>query len=145
MPAPEAAGCSGCAGGRRGLGWAPSFSTSVTGIAMAGTFELLPSGTGSFRFVLKAGNHQVILSSQSYASRAAALNGIESVRTNAAQPERFERRESRAGEPYFVLKAGNGQIVGQSEMYAAASGMENGILSVARNAPEAELKDLSAA
>ncbi|NRT56143.1 YegP family protein [Sphaerotilus uruguayifluvii] len=112
---------------------------------MAGTFELLPSGTGSFRFVLKAGNHQVILSSQSYASRAAALNGIESVRTNAAQPERFERRESRAGEPYFVLKAGNGQIVGQSEMYAAASGMENGILSVARNAPEAELKDLSAA
>ncbi|MEN9367290.1 MAG: hypothetical protein RL489_1648 [Pseudomonadota bacterium] len=120
-------------------------STSVMDIAMtAGRFELHPSGTGSFRFVLKAGNHQVILSSQSYASHAAALGGIESVRTNAALPERFDRRESKAGEPYFVLKAGNGQIIGQSEMYSSAAGMENGILSVARNAPEAELKDLSA-
>lgn len=120
-------------------------STSVMDIAMtAGRFELHPSGTGSFRFVLKAGNHQVILSSQIYASHAAALGGIESVRTNAALPERFDRRESKAGEPYFVLKAGNGQIIGQSEMYSSAAGMENGILSVARNAPEAELKDLSA-
>lgn len=120
-------------------------STSVMDIAMtAGRFELHPSGTGSFRFVLKAGNHQVILSSQSYASHAAALGGIESVRTNAALPERFDRRESKAGEPYFVLKAGNGQIIGQSEMYSSAAGMENGMLSVARNAPEAELKDLSA-
>lgn len=120
-------------------------STSVMDIAMtAGRFELHPSGTGSFRFVLKAGNHQVILSSQSYASHAAALGGIESVRTNAALPERFDRRESKAGEPYFVLKAGNGQIIGQSEMYSSTAGMENGILSVARNAPEAELKDLSA-
>lgn len=110
----------------------------------AGRFELHPSGTGSLRFVLKAGNHQVILTSQSYASHAAALGGIESVRTNAALPERFDRRESKAGEPYFVLKAGNGQIIGQSEMYLSAAGMENGILSVARNAPEAELKDLSA-
>jgi uncharacterized protein YegP (UPF0339 family) len=114
-------------------------------IAMtAGRFELHPSGTGSLRFVLKAGNHQVILTSQSYASHAAALGGIESVRTNAALPERFDRRESKAGEPYFVLKAGNGQIIGQSEMYSSAAGMENGILSVARNAPEAELQDLSA-
>lgn len=120
-------------------------STSVMDIAMtAGRFELHPSGTGSFRFVLKAGNHQVILTSQSYASHAAALGGIESVRTNAALPERFDRRESKAGEPYFVLKAGNGQIIGQSEMYSSAAGMENGMLSVARNAPEAELKDLSA-
>lgn len=120
-------------------------STSVMDIAMtAGRFELHPSGTGSLRFVLKAGNHQVILSSQSYASHAAALGGIESVRTNAALPERFDRRESKAGEPYFVLKAGNGQSIGQSEMYSSAAGMENGILSVARNAPEAELKDLSA-
>lgn len=120
-------------------------STSVMDIAMtAGRFELHPSGTGSFRFVLKAGNHQVILTSQSYASHAAALGGIESVRTNAALPERFDRRESKAGEPYFVLKAGNGQSIGQSEMYSSAAGMENGILSVARNAPEAELKDLSA-
>lgn len=83
-------------------------STSVMDIAMtAGRFELHPSGTGSLRFVLKAGNHQVILTSQSYASHAAALGGIESVRTNAALPERFDRRESKAGEPYFVLRAAN--------------------------------------
>ena len=94
--------------------------------------------------MLKAGNHQVILSSQSYASHAAALGGIESVRTNAALPERFDRRESKAGEPYFVLTAGNGQIIGQSEMYSSAAAMENGIQSVTRNGADAVLKDLTA-
>ena len=52
-------------------------------IAMtAGRFELHPSGTGSLRFVLKAGNHQVIGTSQLYASASARDAGIESVQKN---------------------------------------------------------------
>jgi hypothetical protein len=39
---------------------------------------------------------------------------------NAARDERHERRTSRADEPYFVLKAANGEIIGTSEMYSSA-------------------------
>lgn len=48
-----------------------------------GTFELKQSENGKFHFNLKAGNGQVIATSQMYASKDAALNGIESVRKNA--------------------------------------------------------------
>lgn len=51
---------------------------------MAGKFELFTDQGGKFRFNLKAGNGQVIASSQAYESKKAALNGIESVRKNAA-------------------------------------------------------------
>ncbi|MGC3955220.1 MAG: YegP family protein [Propionicimonas sp.] len=50
---------------------------------MAGTFELWVDKAGEYRFNLKAGNGQVIATSQGYASKANALNGIESVKTNA--------------------------------------------------------------
>lgn len=50
---------------------------------MAGKFELYTDKGGKFRFNLKAGNGQVIASSEAYESKKAALNGIESVRRNA--------------------------------------------------------------
>lgn len=50
---------------------------------MAGTFELWVDKGGEYRFNLKAGNGQVIATSQGYASKANALNGIESIKKNA--------------------------------------------------------------
>lgn len=52
---------------------------------MAGTFELYKDAGGKFRFRLKASNGQVIASGQGYASKESAMNGIESVRKNAAE------------------------------------------------------------
>ena len=53
---------------------------------MAGKFELYEDKSGEFRFRLKAGNGEVIAtSSESYSSKAAALNGIESIQKNAAE------------------------------------------------------------
>ena len=51
---------------------------------MAGKYELKQTESGKFNFTLKAGNGQVILVSQTYASKASAEAGIESVRANAA-------------------------------------------------------------
>ena len=48
----------------------------------AGYFLLTKSGT-QFKFALKAGNHETILSSELYASKSGALNGIASVKTNS--------------------------------------------------------------
>ena len=104
---------------------------------MAGKFELKTSTNGKYYFNLKAGNGQVILSSEMYESKAAAENGLASIQKNAADDGRYERKESSNGKPYFNLKAGNGQVIGKSEMYESVASMENGIESVKKNAPDA--------
>jgi uncharacterized protein YegP (UPF0339 family) len=109
---------------------------------MAGTFELKKNAGGEFVFNLKAGNGQVLLTSEGYKAKASATNGIESVRKNATDDDRFDRRTSSNGKPYFVLTATNGQIIGQSQMYSAEYSMENGIRSVRENAPDAEINEI---
>lgn len=111
---------------------------------MAGKFELKTSASGKIHFNLKASNGQIILSSESYETRTAAENGIESVKKNAGDDVRYERKTSAKGEPFFVLKAGNGEPIGRSEMYSSESAMENGIASVKDNAPEATIADATA-
>lgn len=111
---------------------------------MAGKFEISTRKNGEFQFNLKAGNGQVILSSEGYKAKASALNGVESVRKHSQDDANFERRTAKDGSPYFVLKAGNGQVIGQSEMYSGKPACENGIASVKSNAPEATLVDLGA-
>merc|ERR550532_481404 len=100
-----------------------------------GKFELFQSEKNAqFYFRLKAGNGEIILASEGYKKKAGAENGIRSVLENAAKPERFEKRDNKNGVPYFVLKAGNGEIIGVSEMYeGGAAGRDNGISSVERN------------
>ena len=104
-------------------------------------FELKKSGE-KFHFVLKAENGQVILSSQMYASKASAMNGIESVKKNCGDDNCWERKTAKNGKFHFNLKSTNGQIVGSSQMYAGESGMENGIESIKKNALGAEIKEV---
>ena len=106
-----------------------------------GKFVIKNRKNGDFQFDLKAGNGQVILTSQGYKSKTTCLNGIESVRKNSQVDARFERKEAKDGSPYFNLKATNGQIIGSSEMYSSVAAMENGIASVVKNAPDATIED----
>jgi uncharacterized protein YegP (UPF0339 family) len=94
-----------------------------------------------FQFNLKADNGQVILTSQGYTTKSSCENGIESVRTNSVSDENFDRNKSTNNKDYFNLKAGNHQIIGTSEMYESASGMETGIASVMKNASLATIED----
>ena len=110
---------------------------------MAAKFTLKKTNKGNFVFNLKASNGQVILTSQPYADKRGALNGIDSARKNSGKDANFERRTAANGQPYFVLKAANTQIIGQSEMYSSKATMENGIASVMKNAPDAALDDLT--
>jgi uncharacterized protein YegP (UPF0339 family) len=109
-----------------------------------GKFVITKRTNGEFQFNLKAGNGQTILTSEGYTTRAACLNGIESVKTNSADDNRFDRKESSNGKPYFNLKSTNGQIIGASEMYESTAARENGIESVKTNAPEATTDDQTA-
>jgi uncharacterized protein YegP (UPF0339 family) len=109
---------------------------------MAGYFHLNSSATGKFSFSLKAGNHEVILTSQIYANKADALAGIESVRKNAPAAARYERKTAKDKSAYFVLLAENGKTLGRSEMYSSTSAMENGIASVMTNGVSTFVKGL---
>ncbi|MCK0744113.1 YegP family protein [Chromohalobacter nigrandesensis] len=100
---------------------------------MAGYYELKQATDGQYHFTLKAGNHEVILSSERYTTRGAAENGIESCRTNSGNDDRYDRKESKSGQPFFNLKAANGQVIGTSEMYSSDAARENGIESVKTN------------
>ncbi len=111
---------------------------------MAAKYDLKKSSNGKFYFNLKAANGEVILTSEMYEARAGAENGIESVRKNGPDEKRYERRESKRGEPYFVLKAANGQVVGNSEMYSSNAAMEKGIQSVMKNSADAKVDDKTA-
>ena len=108
-----------------------------------GKFEITLRKNGDPQFVLKAANGRVILASQGYKSKKSCLEGIDSVKKNGPQDERFERLVAKNGQPYFNLKASNGQVIGTSEMYSSATAMEKGIASVKKNAADAEVVDLS--
>jgi len=108
---------------------------------MAGKFECYKDKAGEFRFRLKAGNGENILSSEGYSSKSGCTNGIESVRKNSANPDRFVVKETANGKFRFNLTASNGQVIGSSESYDSESGCKGGIASVTKNAPGATVDD----
>jgi transcriptional antiterminator NusG len=105
------------------------------------TYVLKNTPSGDYTFCLKAANGQVILNSEVYTTKAAAANGIESVKTNCGDDARYERLMSSADQPYFNLKAGNGQVIGTSQMYSSDDAMENGVESVKTNGPDSPTEE----
>ena len=118
-----------------------------------GKFVIKPAASG-IKFDLKAGNGEVIASSQIYKSEKACLNGIASVAKNAPiaaiedqTKEGFEKQKNpkfeiytdKAGEFRFRLKAKNGQIVAVSEGYKSKKSALNGVESVRKNAAEGNI------
>lgn len=108
---------------------------------MAGWFELSKSSNDQYRFMLKAGNGEPILTSELYNAKASAENGIASVRANCSNDDRYDRKESSNGKFYFNLKAANHQIIGSSQLYASESSRDGGITSVKNNGTTTTIKD----
>ena len=118
-----------------------------------GKFLVKQTKTG-YVFNLKANNGQVIATSEVYTTRSACDKGIASVAKNAPiagvedQTEegykalknpKFEVYKDKKGEFRFRLKAKNGQIIAVSEGYTTMASCDNGIASVKKNAPDAEI------
>jgi uncharacterized protein YegP (UPF0339 family) len=119
-----------------------------------GKFVVRKTNTG-IKFDLKAGNGEVIATSEVYASEASCLKGVASVAKNAPvaavedqtvegyavqKHPKFEMYTDKAGEFRFRLKATNGQIIAVSEGYKAKASCENGIASVKKNAVDAPIE-----
>ena len=123
-----------------------------------GKFVMKPTANGGFKFDLKAGNGEVIASSQIYKSEASCKAGIESVRTNCAaavedqtvesfevqKHPKYEVYTDKAGEFRFRLKAKNGEIIATGESYKAKASCLKGIESIKKNAPEAPVVKVEA-
>ena len=109
---------------------------------MSGWFELKKAPSGQFRFNLKAGNAETILTSESYKAKASAKNGIASVQKNCGDSSKFNKLVAKNGKFYFVLKAANSQIIGNSQMYSSESGRDNGIESVKKNGKVKTVKEV---
>ncbi|MBR4057535.1 MAG: YegP family protein [Oscillospiraceae bacterium] len=119
-----------------------------------GKFVVKTTKSGAYVFNLKAGNGEVIATSENYSSEATCLAGVESVRKNAVAAKledqtvagfetvtnpKFEVYTDKAGEYRFRLKARNGEIIAVGEGYKAKASCLNGIESIRKNAPEAEV------
>ena len=104
------------------------------------SYEIKKDAAGKFHFNLKAAKGQIILSSQGYADKAGVQGGIASCQANGPSDDSFEKKDSSKGEPYFVLKAKNGQVIGNSEMYSTTAARDNGIESVKKNRPSSDIK-----
>ena len=87
----------------------------------------------------------MILSSQTCVAKSSATDGIALVRTNGTSEGGFELKTSTNGQPYFVLKASNGQVIGQSELYSSEASARNGIASVQKNCTTETVNDLTGA
>lgn len=107
---------------------------------MAGSYVLSKNDKGQYSFVLKAANGETILRSETYESKAAAENGIASVQTNSPMDERYQRKESSNGKPFYNLLAANHQVIGTSQLYQSEDGRESGIASVKANGPTTVIK-----
>lgn len=120
-----------------------------------GKFVIKATKNGGYKFDLKAGNGETVATSEIYNVLASCKNGIESVRKNSVKAgiedqtvegfekvkhPKFEIYTDKAGEFRFRLKATNGEIIATSEGYKALTSCKNGIESVKKNAPEAEIK-----
>ena len=121
-----------------------------------GKFVVKATKTG-FVFNLKAGNGEVIATSEVYTSKKSCLSGIASVQKNTPvaavenqtaegyaveKHPKFEVYTDKAGEFRFRLKATNGQIIAVSEGYKAKASCVNGIESVKKNAPDAPVEEV---
>lgn len=105
-------------------------------------FEVYQSGKNNdFRFRLKADNGQIILSSEGYTTKAACLNGIESVKKNSSDPKRITKSQTPTKMFRFSVSAANSQVIGTSQNYKSESGRNKGVQSVAKNAAKAEIKE----
>lgn len=104
-------------------------------------FVLFTGQDDQFYFRLHALNAEPILRSEGYVNKSGCQNGIASVKENASDDERYQRKTSTDEQFYFNLTAANGEVIGTSEMYISKVARDNGIRSVKNTAPRAPPED----
>ena len=111
---------------------------------MSASFEIKKSVDGQFHFSLRSADGKSLLRSETYTTLASAKNGIESVRKNSGSDNRFVYETSANGKSYFNLKAGNGQIIASSPLYADPASARQAADLVRQHAAAAAVSEVTA-
>ena len=109
-------------------------------------FQVFKSTSNSqYSYRLRAKNGEIILSGEGYFTKQSCFSGIQSVKVNAPNDSRYERKQSANYQYSFVLTAAkaNREIIGRSELYTTTAAREIGIASVKKDAPFAPTEDLA--
>ena len=120
-----------------------SDSSEMDLVSQSAFFETFQGLDGHYYFNLMAGNGQNVLRSQGYTKLASAQAGVASVLENAADKRNFDVKQAKNGDWYFNVIAGNGEVIGSSELYASKSNAERGsrlvraLVRLARDATQA--------
>jgi uncharacterized protein YegP (UPF0339 family) len=101
------------------------------------------ASTQQYHFNLHADNGEKMLTSETYTTKQGAVNGIQSVRENSQIDSRYDRRTASNGQAYFVLRAGNNETIGTSELYSSTAARDAAIMIVKKIAPTATVEDLT--
>ena len=94
-----------------------------------------------FSFTFVGAEGKTIIKSENYAAKKSALNGIESVKKNASNDNRYEMKQSKDGKFFFNLKAANGQIVGTSTLFASETDRDRAMAELKSDAASASLTE----
>lgn len=95
-------------------------------VSRSAQFETFQGLDGQYYFNLVAANGQTTLRSEGYKTLAGAKKGIAAVVAAGASSKNFEVKLANNGDYYFTLKAGNGEIVGMSQLYSSKSNATRG-------------------
>jgi hypothetical protein len=102
-------------------------------------FDVIEGADGRYYFDLHAGNDQIVLQSQGYDTKAAALNGTFSVEDNGLAAASYHIAQATDGGYYFDLVASNGQVIGTSEVYSSLYDAQRGRDAVIALLPQIQL------
>ncbi|MEL6112351.1 MAG: YegP family protein [Pseudomonadota bacterium] len=108
-----------------------------------GKFEVYRDKAGEFRFRLLTLAGDNIMASEGYREKRSAFNGIASIKKNSTLPHRFMRKKAVDGRSYFVLKAGNHEIIGKSKTFDDDEACETAIRQFIAVVQEAEIDDVT--
>lgn len=112
-------------------------------MARQAKFQIFEGKNGQFYYRLKAGNGEIILRSEGYSAKASIQGTIDSARKIGQSDDSFDKKTAKNGKAYFNLVAGNGEIIGTSQMYASTSGRDKGIAAVQRVIGPAVIDDIT--
>lgn len=106
-----------------------------------GKFVIKLAINDQYYFNLETNDETIILKSEQYITKASCQNGIDSVKENAKDDSKYDKKIATNGKYYFNLKARNGQVIGTSQMYETSAGRDEGIEAVKANAPDATVTE----
>lgn len=116
--------------------------TTVIFKIIMGKYQITATADSQYRWVLKAANGEILITSETYTNFQMCLKGLRSSK-ESIDLTNFAKELSTAGTHYFNQTAGNGEVLGTSEMYSSATARDSGIAGVMKTAPTAVIQDLT--